>query len=235
MKKPNGVIVYRGKSRIDRKPIIMVATWNSKNAKTGDMIQTWIMREDLKPQDAINAGQDISVCGDCILRPANKALRLKLGIKKPCYVKAYNAPRAVWEAYHRGNYGYDLSIIPDIKIRLGSYGDPTAIPISRHKALISVHNQKYTGYSHQWRLAKNQAYKSLVMASVDNTKQLLSAITKGWRVFAVKHRPEDYQGVKLAPCPASKEAGALKTCEACTACNGAPNGNKRTSMVINAH
>ena len=72
-KAPNGYILYRGPSAIDGKPIMVIATGfanKSSNGKTGDMIQTWIIREDIAPNEAIKSGEDESICGQCIHRPA---------------------------------------------------------------------------------------------------------------------------------------------------------------------
>ena len=67
----NGVILYRGPSLIDGKPIVVIATGlkrRSKNSKTMDMIQTWILRADINPKDAIYNGEDASISGCRALR-----------------------------------------------------------------------------------------------------------------------------------------------------------------------
>ena len=52
----NGVILYEGPSELDGSPIVVIATFGSKNRKTGkgrkNLIQTWIMRQDVAPWDA---------------------------------------------------------------------------------------------------------------------------------------------------------------------------------------
>ena len=63
-----GFIFYRGASPIDGAPIVAVATLKSANSKTGDMVQTWILREDISPLDAIGSGEDASICGNCAHR-----------------------------------------------------------------------------------------------------------------------------------------------------------------------
>ena len=239
MKPANGVILYEGPSRIDGSPIVVICTWKSKNTKTGDMLQTWIIRSDISPQAAINQGLDYGVCGNCKLRPINRAIRRALGIRRPCYVKAYNAPRSVFDAYHRGRYDYDVSRIPNIKIRFGSYGDPCACPLRIWFRLKAVHNQESTGFTHQWLLPKNRPYRVLLMASVDTPDEALKATSYGFRLFAVQHAETNRYGwnglPKMAKCPASKESGANKTCETCMACNGAPIESKRASITILAH
>ena len=67
-----GVILYEGQSAIDGAPIVAIANRiiaNSANAKTGAMVQTFIIRADVNPFTAIKDGRDHSICGDCPQRP----------------------------------------------------------------------------------------------------------------------------------------------------------------------
>ena len=66
--KATSLILYAGPSMLDGSPIVVIATGignKSKNSKTGGMIQTHIIRSDMKPMDAIWSGADASICGDC--------------------------------------------------------------------------------------------------------------------------------------------------------------------------
>ena len=150
-----GVVLYEGPSRIDGKPIVAIAcriTEASDNSKTGAMVQTFIMRQDIAPHEALKTGDDASVCADCKLRPIYKG-------KTRCYVRVYQAPLSVWNAYHRGRYAvpdvdFDAALLPELfeglAFRIGSYGDPAATPLSVWKtATRNVKNR--TGYTHQWR------------------------------------------------------------------------------------
>ena len=68
----NGVLLWRGPSPVDGAPIMCILTGlqsPSVNGKTGPMLQTWIMREDIPPHHAQRGGEDSSVCGGCPLRP----------------------------------------------------------------------------------------------------------------------------------------------------------------------
>jgi len=67
----NGVVVWRGASEIDGAPIVMIVTGltsKSQNSKTGAMMQTWILREDMDPMEAMRQNVDVSICGACLLR-----------------------------------------------------------------------------------------------------------------------------------------------------------------------
>ena len=129
-----GFIFYRGPSPIDGAPIIGIATLKSTNGKTGDMVQTWILREDVSPLDAIASKEDASICGACFHR--GNASR-----KRTCYVDVGKAPQGIWKAYHRGSY-VDLSddaetiafLMRGRIVRMGAYGDPAMIAIFRVRA-----------------------------------------------------------------------------------------------------
>ena len=60
-----GYVLHEGPSPFDGQPIVSIATLHSNNRKTGDMVQTWILPRDLHPLDAVKAGQDSCICGNC--------------------------------------------------------------------------------------------------------------------------------------------------------------------------
>ena len=64
-----GFIFYQGPSQIDGAPIVGIAVLRSKNDKTGDMVQTYILRSDMTPLVALATGADSSICGACPHRP----------------------------------------------------------------------------------------------------------------------------------------------------------------------
>ena len=219
----SGVVLYDGPSKIDGAPIIAIACRiadASNNSKTGAMVQTFIMRRDIAPHEALKTGEDSSVCGDCPLRPIHKGATR-------CYVRVYQAPLSVWNAFHRNRYAipgvdFDAALLPDLfeglAFRIGSYGDPAAIP-SRiwKKATRKVKNR--TGYTHQWRKKIGAGLKNLCMASADNESDVATATAKGWRTFRVRK----YDAPTLATesvCPASKEGGQRTQCDSCGLCKG---------------
>ena len=106
--KPLGIVLYEGPSLIDGAPIVVIATGfqrPSANAKTGDMLQTWILRADVNPLQAIHTGRDVSVCGDCPLRGLLETRqRRTINRRLACYVAIHQAPLAVHDAYRRGRY-----------------------------------------------------------------------------------------------------------------------------------
>jgi hypothetical protein len=64
--------LWRGPSLIDGQEIVVLASGfvrESLNTKTGDMLQVYILRADISPLKASQTGDDVSICGECILRP----------------------------------------------------------------------------------------------------------------------------------------------------------------------
>ena len=226
------VILWEGPSALDGAPIVVIATGlagASRNAKTGDMVQTWILRQDIAPHDAVKGGQDASVCGDCLHRPINGGA---------CYVKTFQAPGAIWRAYQRGRYvkAGDLDAIRAIGagrvVRLGAYGDPAAAPLAIWQALTSQAKAS-NGYTHQWRRPDAQSLASICMASADSAEEGEEARAMGWRTFRLR-APFESIGAREFRCPASEEAGKKTDCATCRACGGT-NAKAKASPVIIAH
>ena len=221
----SGFVFFRGPSPIDGAPIVAIATLESRNFKTGDMVQTWILREDIAPLDAIKSGADRSICGNCRHR----------GIT--CYVDVARAPSMVFDAYHRGQY-IDLSDDPETVamliaqriVRMGAYGDPAMVPIKQWRMLLAGSAGR-TGYTHAWRRMWAQALKPYVMASVDSVKEQDIARAMGWRTFRVRTESEGLQVNEFA-CPASPEGGLRKQCITCKACDGADRPGKASATII---
>jgi len=220
----SGIVLYAGPSRIDGAPIVAIACRimeASSNAKTGAMVQTFILRQDIAPHEALKTGDDASVCGDCKLRPIRKG-------DVRCYVRVHQAPLSVWNAYQRGRYatpGLDFyaALLPELfeglSFRAGSYGDPAAIPASVWKtATRRVKNR--TGYTHQWRKRIGAGLRNLCMASADSESDVVAANAKRWRTFRVRrHNAPTLENESI--CPASKEGGQRTQCDNCGLCQGA--------------
>lgn len=241
MTKPNGYILFEGPSAIDGKPIVVIATGfadSSANPKTGDMIQTWILRSDIAPHHAVKSGDDESICGDCQHRPAmREAVEARGDAFISCYVKAFQAPLSVYGAYQRGRYpratkAEIAKLCEGRMVRFGSYGDPYAAPISIWRAMASK-ALGWTGYTHQWRKA-GADWTRLVMASADSLAEMGEAHARGFRTFRVTAKPfENVKGVETV-CPASKEKGAVTDCATCRACMGTAS-KARVSIQIARH
>jgi len=240
MKKPNpnGRIIYRGPSRLDGKPIVVVLTGlkpgKNENLKTGHMLQTHILVDTMNPHEAVATGADISICGYCPHRGVDEhGLQVK---KRTCYVKLWRAPAKVYACLHTGS-GYKTATTPQdrralgrgAKIRLGAYGDPGAVPTAVWRQLTEF-AESWTGYTHQWR--RRPSLAALCMASADTVVEAKEAVAKGWRYFRVSETTDIRLGEVL--CPASKEGGKKTVCASCGLCNGTESKAPK-SIVIPQH
>ena len=249
MAKITGVVFYKGKSRIDGQPIVAIATFNTDNAKTGKLVQTWILRSDKDPIEAVNDDSDKSICGNCPLRGriADASERIHESTRggttvnkgRSCYVTIQNAPLAVYRAFVKGLYP-ELSpehapLMSDKGLRYGSYGDPVAVPMKAWDRLKKFCTGKTAGYTHQWADKRFRHWSKRVMASTHSVEENAQAHATGWRTFRTVASEAD-KGSGEIHCPASTEGGFRKTCAECGACNGR-NGTTdgRVSVVIVAH
>ena len=219
----SGVILYDGPSRIDGQPIVAIATSGSLNRKTGSMVQTWIMLRDIPPHEAIRTGADVSVCGSCILRG------------KSCYVVPWYGPLNVWRALHRG--AYQTAGAADLcrgeLLRLGSYGEPTAVPFDVWSPLLEG-SAGHSGYTQRWARDDCQEYRGTLMASVHSVEQARYALELGWRYYRTRMASEQRLAHERM-CPASKEAGAHVTCARCLGCAGADQIGRPLGYTIVLH
>jgi hypothetical protein len=226
-------VIYDGPSLIDGQPIVAIAQVKSGNRKTGDMVQTWILRSDIDPITASRTGQDSSICGDCPHKgtPSNKDSGWAKD--RTCYVNLLFAPNGIYKAYNKGSYpaakGHDaIRAIGLLRgVRLGSYGDPMAVPEYVWRSLVSG-AEYVTAYTH----GKN-TMPDTVMTSADSLTQAHDAWDKGERTFRVIAHVNDVIKGKEILCPASEEAGARVQCASCKLCGGA--SVKGKSVAIVAH
>jgi hypothetical protein len=220
-----GKIIFEGVSEIEGAPIAVIATDGTRNQKTGDMLQTWIIRTDVPPHVAARDGRDVSICGTCIHRRQPDGSR-------SCYVAVHNAPLAVFKAYHAGRYqrAAPRAVGAGQLVRIGSYGDPAAVPARVWRELLAESAGR-TGYTHQWqhpdpKVRRNaRALRGLVMASADTPAEAETAARRGWRTFRVR-QPSQPLLLRERICPASAEAGSRVQCATCRACDGATRGNR---------
>jgi len=212
-----GFILYEGDSLLTGEPIVVVATMGGNNPKTDNdfksMVQTWIMLRDTPPHEAVKSGNDEGVCGNCIQRPS---------VGGACYVKTFQAPLSIWRAYKRGKYNsvINLENLRGAELRLGSYGDPSAVPFDIWRNLIDkVQPRLMTGYTHQMsHKAFDKRMAEVCMISADTPKVALKAHAQGFRTFRMTTDteqllpneiicPNDTDGVKCIDCGLCDGAG----------------------------
>ena len=173
-----GYILYRGMT--NGKSFVAIATLESRNVKTGNMVQIWFLLEHTSPIEGVKSGLDaLTICKDCIFASGNG-----------CYVEVGRAPTMVWKKFKACGYPElnpcDYSrVFSGRKIRFGAYGNPTLLPLSIVKAIASVSNG-WTGYFHDWKtnpLAKE--YAKFFMASTETESSYRLAKSLNFRIFHV--------------------------------------------------
>ena len=224
-----GYVIYDGPSQLDGKRIVVIACAleRSRNAKTGHMVQTYIIRADMHPIEAVRTGADVSICGGCKHRGNGD------GTERSCYVTLTHGPSHVWRSWLRGAYetmdpAAAAILLAGRMIRLGTYGDPAAAPREVWEKLVA-HAEGHTGYTHQWRDA-DRRWARLVMASADTLAEAEEAQAMGYRTFRVGMERDAGEVI----CPASAEMGKKAVCADCRACMGLA-GKARASIVIAPH
>jgi len=229
----NGVILE------ETNDIVVIAVGlqsKSTNAKTGGMIQVYILYRHDSPLWAIKHGLDGIICGDCQHR--GQLVNGKR-INRRCYVQVGKAASGIWKCYQRGGY---RKIDPDEyestfsgrMIRWGAYGDPAFI--SREVVeRVSSHAKGRTGYTHQWQSVVAAWGRSYFMASCDSPQEYALAASMGWRSFRVSPKGDDTKLQGEISCPASAEAGKRTVCADCKLCDGTAYDDRRKSIVIQDH
>jgi hypothetical protein len=231
MKKPTGYVIYRGPSLLDGTPIVAIALLGSSNRKTGNMVQTYILRDDMRPTLAVQTGADSAICGNCKHRPF---------LGGACYVVVAQGPTVVFKTMQAGKYP-DASpadvgtMVAGRMVRLGTYGDPAAVPANVWQALTAQAAGR-TGYTHQWAnealpMDHRADIAQLTMASVDNVAEAQQARASGLRYFRIRLATEALQEREFV-CPASEEAGKRKLCDTCGACNGTTKSTGASPVII---
>ena len=225
-----GSVIYRGPSEIDGQPIVVVAIWSSTNRKTGDMLQTYILRSDLPPLEANKLGEDYSICGDCALRgtptldPDKKQAE-----DRPCYVVLGQGPTQVWKGLQRGIYpGHTTpqqrrDLGRGRMVRIGTYGDGAAAPEYVWDHLLDG-AEGHNAYSH------NGGDPFIYMVSADSLTSARSAWSSGFRTFRVVHDTSHLQPNEIL-CPSSRGV----QCVDCRLCGGSQVRAKSIAIVVHGN
>lgn len=197
---------------LDGAPIVAIATMRSANVKTGDMVQTWILPADRKPTDMYTDHKlQSSVCGVCPLQHS---------LDGGCYVNIGQAVGQVYKSYKAGTYAklepIHLHYFMGRKLRMGSFGDPAAVPYELWLGLSAIASG-HTGYTHQ---AAHPAFDNriarLCMVSSETPKQAAKYHARGWSTFRV--RMED-TGLMADEIECRSDANGTQ-CVTCGLCNG---------------
>ena len=228
---------------IDGSPIVVIAIIQSNNGKTGNMLQTYVLRADIDPLTASKTGADFAICGNCIHRgKPTLDPKKKQAVERSCYVTLHHGPLQVFKAFKRGIY--PMATPQEIKrlgegrmVRLGTYGDPSAVPAEVFETLLSG-SIGHTGYSHQSGTKGLKVNYNQVMVSADSRKSAQGYHLNKIRTFRVipvatweAQGKESLLNSEIL-CPASKEMDYRTTCDKCKLCAG---GTVGKSIAIVSH
>lgn len=210
----NTYIVWEGASLLDGSPIVLIIsglTIPTSNRKTGRLIQSWIIQKDYKPTEAANKGFDEGICGNCSLKKTKT---------NTCYVNLLPV-NSIYKKFVSGRYPKlgdaeieILKLLPHGGVRLGSYGDPTAVPFHIWEPILR--SKKHTGYTHQWKRC-DPVWKKYLMASVESQEQAIEAQSQGWRTFRVISSADKPTQNEIL-CPHNNNQ--FIQCETCLLCDG---------------
>lgn len=225
-------VFYDGPSVLTGDRVVGILTGfetESKNPKTGPMVQAWILRADMPPTDAVRSGNDDAICGSC-------ALRGEHGLNRRCYVPQWIAPLNIWKAWTRGKYqpatrAQLQAVLEGQYIRCGAYGDPVAMPYEVWQNMLAT-VAGWVGYTHQW-LTCDPRFRQVLMASVESEADGVLARRQGWRTFRVRTSHEPVVDTEFT-CPATLEDGAT-TCQDCQSCRGSTSAAKSVAILAHGH
>ena len=226
MARPQSGIIWQGPSRFDEQEVTAVATEDSRNPKTGKMVQIWFIPKYVffKKRSWRARRSRFSVCGFCPLA--------MLG----CYVKLYNAPLQIWKKIKKG--GYPIKPIADFKdrpVRFGAYGEPALMPLTLLSRIARMASG-WTGYTRAWTDKAVKGYRRYLMASVKSPAEKAQANAMGWRTFRIISGVDQRQSDEIL-CPGSNEwralhGGKFVTCAQCLLCNGTSALSRRNVAIV---
>jgi len=214
-------IIYKGPSLLDGKPIVVIATYSKRNTKTGEVVQTYILVDGINPLEASKTGADFSICGDCAMRgEVTTDPNRKQAKNRRCYVNLGQGVLIVYKSFLRGVYAMAdntaarKSIGRKRFVRIGTYGDPAAVPSEIWDNLLSQCDT-WTAYTHQkpWR-------PDIAMQSADSHAEAKEHWKNKRRTFRVIKNVLDIDKKNEVLCPASKEMKRRVQCTACKLCKG---------------
>ena len=222
---------WRG-TGLDGAPVVAIATGfgiASANRKTGDMIQTYILRADMSPVDASRLGLDRTVCGECPLRQFTvRTAKRETGVQTAeCYVNL-GWLTGTWNKWNAGKVEKrtprelgDMVTALGLPLRQGAYGDPAVVP---QDVWAQLDRGRGTSYSHQWRTANVQAF---AMASVTTLDEAAEAQAAGYRTYRVDVQQVGPQENEIT-CPAESRG---VSCADCGLCNGNRGGTAKNIVI----
>lgn len=185
----------------------------SQNTKTGDMVQSWVFDRSKLTERVFGAKCDACpLVNECYVMNNTRA---HLSVRRAT-LKALGLLE--------GNTSYKVVSLSDVlpllsgrPLRLGSYGDPSAIPLDDMRALVEAADG-HTGYTHFW-LSSDPAYAEFLMASVEDLAGEMLAQSLGYRTYRVLRKGETQHEVSERSILCLEKSAGL-SCADCLVCSG---------------
>ena len=212
--------------------LVAIATTDSDNAKTGNMIQVWIMSKLVHPVESRRTGHDATLqCQGC-----------PYASNQGCYVSPL-ALMAIWRAFKAGSYSHLEfgtpawnSFFDGASVRLGAYGNPSMLPLAMLDDITSRASM-HTGYFHDWNIMPvdlAKSYGRFLMASCEPSN-VSYAQNLGLRTFTVVSEIPSDRSLGIECLADSKGL----QCADCGLCDGTARSATRSkplpSVWIKAH
>ena len=127
------------------------------------MLQTWILRTDMPPLEAVRNDLDSSICGSCVHKGTHVDGKR---VGRSCYVNVGQAPTNIWASYAAGMYRHvsleeASELVAGEAVRLGAYGDPGMVPWEVLYQLVREHLETFLEEGRQ-RSAHGDGYPRYV-------------------------------------------------------------------------
>lgn len=190
----------------------------SANRKTGTTIQTFFIDKARIENEPSVFG---SKCESCSAVNYCYVTRDKLAVRK-ALVSLIGGDKT---SYKFVTFEQALTCLRESqfnKIRLGSYGDPSIMPINDLIAICET--KKHLSYTHFWNDENLQDLRKVCMASTSNIAEDLEAKALGWRTFRVRLEKDDVVLPSAIQC--LYEARNIQ-CVKCGLCDGIALDDKR--------
>tara|TARA_Y100001937_G_scaffold128792_1_gene208074 strand:+ start:917 stop:1627 length:711 start_codon:yes stop_codon:yes gene_type:complete len=194
----------------------------SRNTKTGDVYQTYLIDKERINEKSVFGAKCVTcpIVNDCYVSRDKLAVRsaLKKAIKGLGKYKFMTLEKA-------------CEYLTNKKLRFGSYGDPSILPLSDIE-MITKACKSWLGYTHYWKDIPTQ-YAKYFMASVENKADKLLANSLGYRAFEVFFDDDILIDDDSVLCPNFTHNIQCKKCGLCDGKHGLD--DKRKNICIPSH
>ena len=196
----------------------------STNRKTGGMIQTYLLdKKTLTSEPKVFGAK----CSDCPM------------VSK-CYVNhdKMSVRRTVKKLLNGEKTSYSFSTLEEVlpllkgeRVRLGTYGDPSALPLQDMKKICET-SDGWTGYTHFFKEIDSD-YSKYLMASVESLSSELLAHALGYLTFRVLLKEDETLEVSKQSIQCLNIT-INRQCTDCLLCSGT-SGRGKKSIYIEEH